>query len=341
VRGLRPIRESRNRRTRAALRLVVVLLAGGTLLLPAAVPARAETLPAEAEDAGEILVVSADAQLDFARSYLEAERPDDAIRELERFLHFFSDDARAVEARYAIGQLHLRAGDPERAARELQAVAAGVGDGPHAMADPAVRAHFTLATAYTRMNEPGRAAAALQDLAARTENPEIRDAAFHRMGWIYLEAEAWRPAQLSFANIRPEAGEKYRLSDLDREMGGLSEIPRKRPAAAGALAAIPGAGYLYLGRHQDALIAFVLNGAIGLAAWEAFDGGNEALGGLLSAVGFGFYSGSIYGSISAAHKFNRDRTRDFLDRLKDRVGVGLSRGPSGDDRIGLGFSVDF
>lgn len=317
-----------------------------SILLPVAASARSDTVPSapldsESEDAGQTLVVSADEQLAFARTYLGAGRFADAVRELERFLHFFPDDPRIPEVRDAVGRAWLRAGKPETAVPVFRNLAADVGDGPLSLSDPAVRAHFGLARAYARMGEPGQAITALQNLVALTENPGIRDAAFYRMGWIYLEAEAWRPAQLAFVNIRPESREPYRVPELFEAMQAYPDLPRKRPALAGALAAVPGAGYLYLGRGQDALVAFLLNGALGLAAWEAFEDGNEALGGLLSAVGFGFYSGSIYGSIAGAHKFNRDRTRNFLDRVKDRVGVSLSRGPDGDARVGVGISGEF
>lgn len=296
---------------------------------------------ADGHPSGDVLTISADAQLQFARSYLEADRFADAVRELERFLHFFPDDPRRLDARYAIGWAHLQAGAPEKAIPELEAVAGQMGEGPHAPSDTAVRAHFTLARAHARMNEPGRAVTALQNLVAVTENSEIRDAAFYRMGWTYLEAEAWRTARLAFGNIRPDNRDRFRLSELAEKMATLPEVPQKSPALAGTLAAIPGAGYLYLARYQDALIAFLLNGAVGLAAWEAFDNGNEALGGLLSVVGVGFYTGNIYGSISAAHKFNQDQTRNFLERLKDQVGVGLSRGTAGGTRVGLGISGEF
>lgn len=315
----------------------------GTILalLATSFPNAGSAAGAEERPGGSALTISADAQLEFARSYLAEERYADGIRELERFIHFFPEDSRVLDARYGVGWARLRAGEPERAAEVLEAVAAEIGPGLLSPSDTAVRAHFTLATAHVRMGEPGRAVAVLQNLVAVTENPEIRDAAFYRMGWTYLEAEAWRPARLAFGNVRPENQESFRLPELAEKMATLPELPQKSPVLAGSLAAVPGAGYLYMGRNQDALVAFLLNGALGLAAWEAFDGGNEALGGLLSAVGVGFYVGSIYGSVSAAHKFNRDQTRDFLDRLKDQVGAGLSRGPDGETRIGLGISGTF
>jgi hypothetical protein len=93
------------------------------------------------------------------------------------------------------------------------------------------------------------------------------------------------------------------------------EIPEKIPGLAGTLSLIPGAGYLYLGRYRDAATAFLLNAALIGATWEAFDNGNEILGGLLGVVEAGFYSGNIYGSVSSAHKYNRDQVQEFIDGL--------------------------
>lgn len=59
---------------------------------------------------------------------------------------------------------------------------------------------------------------------------------------------------------------------------------------------------------------FFLNAGLGLAAWKAFEQDNPALGGVISFVGAGFYSGSIYGSVSAAHKFNHARKIEILER---------------------------
>ena len=42
-----------------------------------------------------------------------------------------------------------------------------------------------------------------------------------------------------------------------------------------------------------------------IAAWEAFDNDNEALGSLLTLFEIGFYTGNIYSAVNAAHKYNK------------------------------------
>lgn len=77
-------------------------------------------------------------------------------------------------------------------------------------------------------------------------------------------------------------------------------------------------------RYQDAFIAFLLNGGLILAAYESFDKGHNALGGLLTFVGFGFYAGNIYGAVTGAHKFNRKENGQFIYKLRKNTRVNLS-----------------
>ena len=107
---------------------------------------------------------------------------------------------------------------------------------------------------------------------------------------------------------------------------------------AGALAILPGTGYLYCNRPRDALISFLINGGLIFAAYEAFDNDMVALGGVISFVEIGFYSGNIYGSISSAHKYNQDQDRRFVDRLKENLRVNLSSRP---ENKGLELSFQY
>ena len=133
---------------------------------------------------------------------------------------------------------------------------------------------------------------------------------------------------------------RYGIKEIGLELDNAGGRPRKSPDLAGVLAVFPGAGYLYTHRHQDALIALLINGALALAAYESFEDDNEALGGLLSLVGIGFYGGSIFGSIASAHKYNRDHTRRFIDKLKQKFRIGLA-GSTRNRRIALSIRRDF
>ena len=79
---------------------------------------------------------------------------------------------------------------------------------------------------------------------------------------------------------------------------GLAErdhLPKKTPGTAGILAAvIPGAGHLYTERQQDALVAFLLNGAFIWGAVELFRHDNYVAGGILTFFEFGWYGGNNF-----------------------------------------------
>lgn len=85
---------------------------------------------------------------------------------------------------------------------------------------------------------------------------------------------------------------------------------------AGVLGIIPGAGYLYSGHKETAFSAFITNLAFGYAAKQAFDHGNQALGGLLAYLTLGWYAGSIYGSVKTAQMTNDRLRKDVVLRLQ-------------------------
>ena len=107
------------------------------------------------------------------------------------------------------------------------------------------------------------------------------------------------------------------------------QLPRKSPALAGLMSAvIPGTGHFYTGRWRDGTIALLLNGAFLAAGIEAVSAGNEAAAGVLLFFEAAWYSGTIYGAVNAAHKYNRDledRWLQGLERQHSPAGRSLSR----------------
>ncbi len=83
---------------------------------------------------------------------------------------------------------------------------------------------------------------------------------------------------------------------------------RKQPWVAGILStAVPGLGKVYLGRHIDAAIAFLMVSGNAWQAWRGFrqEGVQSVRGWVFGSVALGFYLGNIWGSVRAAHQFNR------------------------------------
>ncbi|MBN1558006.1 MAG: membrane protein insertion efficiency factor YidD [Lentisphaerae bacterium] len=90
----------------------------------------------------------------------------------------------------------------------------------------------------------------------------------------------------------------------------LSEImetappARRSPRLGGILGLVPGLGYAYSGEYANALRSLLLNG---IFIWGMVEtAGEEQWGGfaVISFFELTWYSGSIYGGIDAAHRFN-------------------------------------
>lgn len=100
----------------------------------------------------------------------------------------------------------------------------------------------------------------------------------------------------------------------------LQQRKYKRPWVAMSLSAVvPGSGKLYTRDWQDALLSML---TIGTFAWQTYNGfrrdGTESVyGWVFGTVGFGFYTGNIYGSYKAARKYNHDLDHHFQQEAHD------------------------
>jgi hypothetical protein len=176
---------------------------------------------------------------------------------------------------------------------------------------------------YTELNALGFAIINLHNIIAITDDADVKDEANYRIGWIHLEMASWKEAKRYFSKISTQNQNKYRIEKLYAELEKARLIQKKSPQLAGFVSIIPGAGYLYCERYQDALITFLLNGALMVAAYESFDEGHDALGGIISFVGFGFYTANFYGAVSSAHKYNRKKNGQFFKQLENAAKVDL------------------
>lgn len=269
------------------------------------------------------LTITPDKQFEFAEYYYDNHDYKRAISEYHRFIYFFPQDGRSELASFKIGMSYYK----DRQFREA-IIAFEYLINRYKNSRLSIRSNYKIAESYLTLNESDSAIDILQHLVALSKDPNIRDEAFYRIGWIYIDKGKWEKAKSIFRNISMKNRNKYRLKHLTAELAKERQIQKKNPRVAGLLSILPGAGYLYVERYQDALISFFVIGGLSYAAYESFDDDRPALGGLLSAVGLGFYAGNIYGSISSAHKYNRRKSRSFIERLKENTKVNLSAEPT-------------
>jgi tetratricopeptide (TPR) repeat protein len=136
--------------------------------------------------------------------------------------------------------------------------------------------------------------------------------------WSLLEDGELEQARM-FAQTR-----ELELYPDAEDIRALQDLPRKSPRLAGTLSALlPGAGQLYNGRYREAGMAFALNAAFLAGGIQAINTGNTVLGGILLFFEAGWYGGNIYNAVNTAHKSNRTRYRNALDRLRDKYQFSL------------------
>ncbi|WP_167320844.1 tetratricopeptide repeat protein [Desulfosudis oleivorans] len=269
------------------------------------------------------LTISADQQIGLGDHFFKSGEYDRAVTAYETFLYFFPDHEQTEYSRLQIARAFLKTGKTEAALERFEKIYSE-GSGTQFQ----VEAGFMAARCYTALGMKDRALSMLSLVGETTEDPAVRERIFYETGWTWLEAfpvlteTEIAAAAANFEQIPVTAGKRLHvqavldaLEQARHDDDGLL-ASMKSPGLAGTLAVMPGAGYLYCGRYHDALISFLFNGAMMLAAWEAFDEGHEALGAVLSVVELGFYGGSIYGSMSAVHKHNHRRTSIFMEGLR-------------------------
>jgi len=265
------------------------------------------------------MVIDADKQFEFAQHLFSNQKYDRAIGEFQRFIYFFPQDDRVELAMYRIGEAYFNSERFTEAVDSFQTLIDRFGE-----TDLGIKSYLMISESHMQLNASGPAIINLQNLITVTADDNIKDEAYYRIGWIYLETANWEKARYYFSKISAQNRHKYKLKRLSADLDQERLIPQKNPGLAGFLSVIPGGGFLYCERYQDALIAFLLNGALMFAAYESFDDDNNALGGILAFVGFGFYAGNIYGAVASVHKYNRSKTTGFIEDLKTKHKLNLS-----------------
>ena len=275
-------------------------------------------------NAGNQVIIDADQQYQYAETCFASGDYETAIGEYKRFMHFFPEDTRVEKAMFSIAMSDFHRERFQEAVTAFTEVQNRFQNTPLS-----VQSAFMISGCYLRMHDTGNAIITLHNLLMQTGDTDVRDEAQNAMGWIYIERGEFEKAMSVFQKISLKNQSRYVVDMLSAELEKDMLIPRKNPQVAGVLSILPGGGFFYCERYQDALVALLLNGALILASWEAFDQGNPALGSIIAVVEFGFYAGNIYGGITSAHKFNDKKTKGFIESLKEKTKIGVSGAKGG------------
>lgn len=283
----------------------------------------------------EQIIIDSDDQFQFAQQYMKREKYQQAIGEFERFIYFFPKDEKAPEVHYLIGECYLRGKEYESARKVLISVYRRYAGRPIAG-----KALFLIGESYYRQDVSDEADRYFKKVIADYPYSELKNAALYRLGWSRMQAERWHEASDTFHRVGKKSPLYAGSLDLSEKSLEGEQLPYKGPTAAGVLAGIvPGLGHVYCNRYKDGMVAFLLNGLFIWAAVESFEQGHEVLGGIISFVELGWYTGNIYSAVNCAHKHNRKVRDDFRRSLPDNLNLNLFS--NGDGHLGLALKFDF
>lgn len=91
----------------------------------------------------------------------------------------------------------------------------------------AIQSYFRVSESREKLLEFGPAITHLQNLITLTDDVNVRDEAYYRTGWIYVETGAWEKARLSFNKISEQNRNKYMLKRLSAELDDAVLIQKK------------------------------------------------------------------------------------------------------------------
>lgn len=266
------------------------------------------------------IYIDADMQYEYAQQCFNDNDPSLALVELKRFTHFFPGDKRVPAALFLTGKAYYDLKKYDEAVNTFETFLF-----PFSEDKLVIESYFMIAKTFEKMGKEGRAETVLQNLLLLTDEIPTKDRVHATLGWMALkQSQSMDPRDLERAavninKISSARAQEYSRDRVNETISSLQLIKKKSPTIAGLSAVFPGMGFLYCERYQDALVSFLLNTALILAAHESFDNGNPALGGVITFVEAGFYAGNIYGSISSAHKFNLLAHQRNLELLEQAV----------------------
>ena len=266
------------------------------------------------------IFITADMQFEYARTLFDQKDFTAAQVEFKRFIHFFPRDPRRERADYTAGVALFHSGQFYEAAKRFDDIIRNAQDVDSPWAQ---KSCFMQSQSFEAMGNTGYAQVVLQNYLKLTRDTHTKDRIYLELARMHIQNTA-APGKNELADARKnltlisaDKQQEYKVAQQLETIDLAGNAPKKSPALAGIMAIIPGGGMLYCERYKDAFISFCFNTGLIWAAYTAFDHDNPALGGVISFVETGFYSGNIYGSITAAHKYNKAAQIKILNKTFD------------------------
>lgn len=281
------------------------------------------------------ITIDSEDQFNFARHLMEKKAYPRAITEFERLIYFFPEDERVPEAGYLIALCHFRNKAFEKARETCFDLYRDFPEKPIGG-----KALLLIAESYYTQGVFPEAERYFKMVVEKFPGSDFQNRALYRLGWSRMQADQWREASKTFEMVDKESPLFPNALDLSERSLKGETLPYKNPTTAGVMAAVlPGLGHVYCERYKDGLVAFLLNGLFIWAAYESFDNDHEVLGGILTFLELGWYSGNIYSAVNCAHKQNRALRNKYRQDLQDRFDI--SWFTAGGKELGLALKYEF
>ncbi len=111
--------------------------------------------------------------------------------------------------------------------------------------------------------------------------------------------------------------------DALQHLDHLESTRGRSPRVGGLLGMLPGMGYAYSGEYANCLRSIILNGIFIYGMVETADNDQWGAFTALSFFELTWYTGSIYGGIDAAHRFNKRREESLETAIRSEYGYDL------------------
>ncbi len=247
------------------------------------------------------------------------------ITECERYISYYPGDALCEELSYLIGMSYFKSGRYSEAVNSLNNFILTL----YSEGRFADDAQMTVAKSYLNKKEYDVASHELRKYLDDFPGGKSAEEAHLLYIESTLEEKRWMEAN-QHINEYLKKYENSTYKDVLLEVKELNidsalKFKDKNPRVASVLSALlPGSGQLYCGRKGDALLSFMLTGALIYQTIYSWDRDSRLATAIWGNFALAFYFGGIYGARNAALNYKTDKETRHLNNLRKNYPIMLS-----------------
>lgn len=145
----------------------------------------------------------------------------------------------------------------------------------------------------------------------RSASADMMTFAARRLAALQVRQGAYDQAHAILAN-----GGNDRHGNALASLAAYRRGSDKKPWLGGLLGLVPGLGYVYSGEYGNAVRSLILNSIFIYGMVDTADNGDWGAFGVITFFEITLYTGSIYGGIDAAHRYNHNRLQGCIQGIE-------------------------